>query len=397
MNDVMTSIDLDIPEYVDDFTRSRPELERLMVKLETQPNPEVMMEAYDQLVHLKRSLEVSTDIAIISVAESIGMLSGILNAMLDANDYVREFSDLVLLVLDRLADLVADVEKGVTLDFGLAQAIHIVLQPLHDKAELDLLKAEVVIALEKLVNPKNIGSAEGEELFDSVDLFGDEENDVSVSTEKPTVHDDLFGLYQETVSFLESVTSLPVGELFQEQSRGQEHSSFFLPLALTLNKMLKSPVSEEDLYQAIIFHDIGERMLPDSIFSSKKLSDLEFKLIKSHPLVSAATVKTFVSEDALEIIEQHHERMDGRGYPNGLKGDEICMGAKIVSLCDAFDAMTQHRPHKPVKRSFLRALAEINACKGSQFDSAIVDAFNLLMLCEDIRKQAPGSRGDKPL
>lgn len=394
MNDVMTSIDLDIPEYVDDFRHSRPELETLMVKLETQPYSEFMKEACDQLLHLQHSLEVSTDIAIISVAESIGMLSGILSAMLDADEYVREFSDLVLLVLDRLADLVADVETGAHLDFGLAQAIHIVLQPLHDKAEVGILKTEVEVAVEKLINPKNIASPEGEELFDAIDLFGDEESDVSVATNKTAAHGDLMNLYQESSSFLKSVTPLPLEGLFQEQSRGQEHSSFFLPLALTLNKMLASQVCEEKLYQAIVFHDIGERMLPDSIFSSRKLSDLEFKLIKSHPLVSAATVKTFVEKDVLEIIEQHHERVDGTGYPNGLEGDEITMGAKIVSLCDAFDAMTQHRAHKPVKRSFLRALAEINACKGSQFDHAVVDAFNLLMQCEFVRSQAPGSRGN---
>jgi len=395
MRDLTTDFDVDVPEYIDEFRRYLPDLELVMVQLEAKPNAKLMAQAYEFLSALKQSLTVSTDMIIISVAESIGDLSIVLNVMIKSDTYFKGFSDLVLLVFDRLAELIRDIEHDVTLDFELSQAIHIALQPLKEKLSVETLESKICTALNLLVNPRittkgNSATGSDIELFDDVELFAGEETE-----QKPK--DDIYKMYQEALAFLENSERLELESLLGESTHKQRHSSFIIPMALTLNKMLGSPVTEAALHQAVLFHDIGERVFPQSIYSAKKFTALEYQLVKSHPLISGATLKTFVSTEVVEIIEQHHECVDGSGYPYGLNKDTICIGAKILSLCDAFDAMTQQRPHKPVKRSFLRAVAEINACRGAQFDNAVVQVFNQLMLCKQIREEAPGSRGDAPL
>ena len=391
MNYIDTNIDLHMPEYIDRFREYQPDLERVMVKLESRADPDLMNQALGAINGLRHHLTRSSDTAIITVGESLKDLSDLLTLMLESGNYVRSFSDLVLLTLDRLESLIHEAEEEHACDFAMAQAIHVILQTLKNNATLASLESDIEQALEKLVNVQALPES-GSDDSCAIELFGE-----GVPTPEPIAgqekEKEAYGLFMESMDFLNRVETLELEPLLLDNTYIPSHATFIIPMALTLNKMLNTDVSDDTLYQAFVYHDIGERSLPGSIFSDKKLSDLEFALIKTHPLVSASLIKPFVGEEILQIVEQHHERVNGNGYPNHLRGDEICIGAKILSLCDAFYAMTQPRAHKPVKRSYLRALAEINACSGSQFDSQVVEAFNELMQCEKIRAYAPGSRG----
>lgn len=126
------------------------------------------------------------------------------------------------------------------------------------------------------------------------------------------------------------------------------------------------------------FHDIGKREIPLHILNKPgKLSAEEWALMKTHAEKGAEIMRTHevaLLNDAAYIVEQHHERYDGKGYPKGLKGDEISLGASIVAVVDAFDAMTTDRVYKAAL-SVEEAIQELIGGKGSQFNPEIVDAF----------------------
>jgi HD-GYP domain-containing protein (c-di-GMP phosphodiesterase class II) len=128
--------------------------------------------------------------------------------------------------------------------------------------------------------------------------------------------------------------------------------------------------------QVALLHDIGKIGMLDSILNKpSNLSDAERELVKSHPVVGAqilAPVKTF--ERHVAGIRYHHEMFDGSGYPDGLKGNDIPVAARIVSLADAFDAMTSTRPYRiGLPLSF--AIQEMTKMRGKQFCPVAVDAF----------------------
>ena len=122
-------------------------------------------------------------------------------------------------------------------------------------------------------------------------------------------------------------------------------------------------------------HDIGKIAVPAEILSKpSRLTETEFALIKSH---SAAAYEILAPIDfggpVAEIVLQHHERLDGSGYPQGLRGDEILPGARILAVADVVEAMVTHRPYRPAL-PLEEALAEIEGGAGSRYDAAACEA-----------------------
>ncbi|KAF0159074.1 MAG: response regulator receiver [Syntrophaceae bacterium] len=131
----------------------------------------------------------------------------------------------------------------------------------------------------------------------------------------------------------------------------------------------------EGLRMAGSIHDIGKLSIPAEILSKPtQLSELEFSLIKEHARTGHEMLKDVESPWPLaEIVYQHHERMDGSGYPRHLKGEEICMEARIMAVADVVEAMASHRPYRP-GLGIDAALNEIEKNKGTIYDEAVVDA-----------------------
>jgi putative nucleotidyltransferase with HDIG domain len=122
-------------------------------------------------------------------------------------------------------------------------------------------------------------------------------------------------------------------------------------------------------------HDIGKLSIPAEILSKPtKLTDLEYSLIKEHSRVGYEMLKNVESPWPLaQIVYQHHERMNGSGYPRNLKGDEILMEARIMAVADVVESMASHRPYRPAL-GIEAALEEIEKNKGILYDPAVADA-----------------------
>ena len=137
--------------------------------------------------------------------------------------------------------------------------------------------------------------------------------------------------------------------------------------------------------QAALSHDLGKLMIPDDILlKSKRLTESEYEIIKKHPMLGANLYKDSIKQETylpslhyqkvFDAILHHHEWHDGTGYPHGLKGNNISLEAKIVSIADAYSAMTTDRPYgKALRHS--DALAEIERYSGKQFDPEICSEF----------------------
>jgi putative nucleotidyltransferase with HDIG domain len=135
--------------------------------------------------------------------------------------------------------------------------------------------------------------------------------------------------------------------------------------------------TEQDLvHTAALLHDIGKFNLPDQILKADvALTDADWTLIRSHPEEGARLVSNLDGYDAAaEIIVAHHEKVDGTGYPRGLRGEQIPLGARIISVADTYDVMTSRDSYrKPVSTE--AAIAELQRVAGTQLDEAVVAVF----------------------
>jgi HD-GYP domain-containing protein (c-di-GMP phosphodiesterase class II) len=154
-----------------------------------------------------------------------------------------------------------------------------------------------------------------------------------------------------------------------------------LELCLALNKQLVNPVNEEQLTAAVYVHDVGMAFVPASILNKfESLSKEEFSMIRRHISTGTNLLMTMPGwEDAAKMVAQHHERYDGTGYPNALKGDEIHTGAVLLALSDTYCAVTNERSDRSYKKTLFSAVSLINNESGSQFSPDFVNIFNTVI------------------
>jgi HD-GYP domain-containing protein (c-di-GMP phosphodiesterase class II) len=132
----------------------------------------------------------------------------------------------------------------------------------------------------------------------------------------------------------------------------------------------------DDVAHAAELHDVGKIAIPDAILEKAgPLDENEWAFMRRHTIIGERILSAAPAlRSVAKLVRSSHERWDGGGYPDALAGQEIPLGARVVAVCDAFDAMTSNRPYRN-RVDEPAALAELEACAGTQFDPAVVRAF----------------------
>jgi putative nucleotidyltransferase with HDIG domain len=156
-----------------------------------------------------------------------------------------------------------------------------------------------------------------------------------------------------------------------------EHSWRVASLSQRIAEIMNiAPEWSETLHIAAHLHDIGKVGVPDYILNKPgKLFEYEYEIIKAHSEVGHSIIKKLpILDDMSLYILHHHERWDGKGYPAGLRGKDIPLGARIIAAADTFDAVTSHRPYRE-SRSVEEALSEIVRVSGTQLCPEVCEVF----------------------
>ncbi|MES5896790.1 HD domain-containing phosphohydrolase [Bacillus cereus group sp. RP43] len=166
-------------------------------------------------------------------------------------------------------------------------------------------------------------------------------------------------------------------ELMDTYTKGhsQRVAKYATILAKATNKFSKEELKK--FHSSCLLHDIGKMAIPDKILNkSNRLTKDEFNIMKLHPLLGLQVARSIsLTQWHEETIRSHHEKWDGTGYPDGLKGEEIPLTARIITIADSFDAMTSYREYQPTL-SPREAYRRINEGANTQFDPELIMIFN---------------------
>jgi len=200
--------------------------------------------------------------------------------------------------------------------------------------------------------------------------------------------------------FLGAVESLACAlEARDPHTRG--HSARVADLASAIALPLRlAEHQRERLRIGGLLHDIGKIGIPDDILKKPgRLTRRERAQIQTHPLIAVSILSPGLADsETIAIIRHHHERIDGSGYPDGISGEEIPIGARILAATDTFDAMTSKRPYRPAY-SREQALEEMRHCAGLQLDTEVVRVFHMLLQARSNQrnhKPANSGKNDRP-
>jgi HD-GYP domain-containing protein (c-di-GMP phosphodiesterase class II) len=192
----------------------------------------------------------------------------------------------------------------------------------------------------------------------------------SLNLENKILYESIYSNILDTLKSL--ISSVQARDHYTEE-HSQRVTDLSVRVALSMNCSARDV---ESLRIAGILHDVGKIAVPDSILlKPDKLTIEEFLVIKNHPTIGENILKPVILlETERKIIQCHHERWDGKGYPLGIAGNEIPFLARILAVADSFDAMTNNRPYRtaiPIKE----AIEELIKNKNTQFDPDIVESF----------------------
>lgn len=182
----------------------------------------------------------------------------------------------------------------------------------------------------------------------------------------------LFGQLES--AYISSIKSLAKSLEFKDKYT-HGHGERVADLSREIGKRIKlDPETLQVLYNAALLHDIGKIGIIDNILNKRSpLDDTEYQLIQQHPVIGEEILQPIVSlQKERRIVRHHHEREDGRGYPDGLSGDQLSVSEKIIIAADAFDAMNSRRSYRDALSTDI-IKTELVSNKGRQFDTAVVD------------------------
>ncbi|MFT6087856.1 MAG: HD-GYP domain-containing protein (c-di-GMP phosphodiesterase class II) [Glaciecola sp.] len=342
--------------------------EQTLIELELKPEDKELQRSLFRSIHT-----IKGDLGLVNFSPLIPLLQH----AEDLLDYLRKsqiyytsnMSDLVLMIMDKVKVFVQScIQTG--------------------QAEYNKDMFEQLVKAIKLITPEN--GAVHEQLLANAVMIMDPSLDLGFEqkstgeTAKTTAPPSI-----ATTGIPKSITNEEREDLmfFRELMKPIEKRSMYwegrgdriAKLAGFINKIAGSPVNEVQLAVACYMHDFGMAFMPVSVLhKQEKLEEVEFNLMRSHVYKSARLLENLNQwNEARKIVMQHHERIDGSGYPLGVKEDDICEGAKLLAILDTFDAITHARAHDGhLQRPKKKAVIEINRIAKGQFSTKWMHAFN---------------------
>jgi PAS domain S-box-containing protein/putative nucleotidyltransferase with HDIG domain len=206
-----------------------------------------------------------------------------------------------------------------------------------------------------------------EELVNLISSIG---SSVALSIDNARAYKHVKNSYLKTVQSL--VSAIEAKDIYTESHsiRVAKYATFIA------SEMKLGKHTIENIWIAGVLHDIGKIGISDTILHKKdKLTPEEYDLVKQHPVIAYKILSNIgLDESIMYAVRHHHEKHDGKGYPDGISGDEISLMAAIISAADSFDAMTSERSYRE-PRTIDEGIAELRDCKGTQFNPEIVEVF----------------------
>lgn len=384
--------DIDVLErFRDDFESNVLEAEDLSLELETNPDN---LESLHRLQMLMKELySYAFNANIIPLIEPLATLDDFLSHL--TIPYNVSLTHPLTLLLDRFMLVANEAAEQSSISYQMILDIQHAIQPLariKDTGNIDYAIEAVIGHLLGGYENKKISSNDNIDLFTDVDLFSDVElfEDTEVVENKPDTQvvpeekeapQEIDFIQLEMAILKNTSVQRMLAETIDNRHKFWVGRSYFLlSMAIKLNAEAGNVVDPEDLANGIFLHDFPMVKLSDEILYGKDISSKDFNKLKEHTeLARDLALSLNCTQEVATMIYQHHERPDGKGYPEGLTGDQISEGAKIIAICDAYYAMTNYKANRKVKRSALRTVAEINACSGTQFDERWVKVFNTVV------------------
>lgn len=347
--------------------------EQTLIELELRPEDNELQRSLFRSVHT-----IKGDLGLVSFTPMIPLLQHVEDLL----DYLRKgqvrytstMSDLVLLTMDRVKNFVQScIQSG--------------------SAEYDEVLYKHLVTHISKITPDNGDSHEkllGEAVLlldPTLDVSTPEELEKAPADAKPTrqttlantgIPKDISAEKQADILFFRELMKPIERRSMYWEGRGDRIAK----LAFYVNKVAGNPIDEDQLAVACYVHDFGMAFMPLKMLHKQgKLDENEFNLMRSHVYKSSRLLEHLDQwNEARKIVMQHHERIDGTGYPLGLQEDGICDGAKLLAILDTFDAMTHSRAHTGhVKHPKKKAVVEINKIAAGQFSKEWMMHFNKAM------------------
>jgi HPt (histidine-containing phosphotransfer) domain-containing protein len=355
---VLTEHFEDITDFMEEVSEKHRAIEDALMALEVDPkNAELLNEVFRALHTIKGDARI---FGIGPMTDFTHAVENIVQGLREGSFlYTNELSEVILLCVDRMKLITHDVGTTHRSDLSDMPQIIETLNDLFQQGQAGL--SETI--------PRVTAALSGKKVEPRIETHIETSVQAATTVTLPSTKD-----YYGDLDFFRQLSNQVDESIPQWEGR----TSAIGAMAIGMNGIAGNPVNYFQLEAAVYLHDIGMGFLPPSLMTKKeKLTDDEFARLKEHTLIGAGIAERMQGwGQAAEIVLQHHEHHDGRGYPNHLEGDEIVPGAQLMAICDAFYAMTHSLPYKINKRSIVRAVAEINACSGTQFSPFWVTVFN---------------------
>lgn len=367
------------PEILTDLIEEIHELyeasEQTLIELELKPEDNELQRALFRSVHT-----IKGDLGLVNFSPIIPLLQHVEDLL----DYLRKgqvtytsiMSDLVLLTMDRVKQFVESVIASGQAQFDdvLYQQLIMAIQRIQPEnlPEHDRLLGEAVLLLNPDLDQPEI------EVSESSPEPGETQVVAIPKLSKTGVPKDISTEKRQDILFFRDLMQTIESRCEEWAGRGDRIAK----LALYVNDVAGNPIEDDQLAVACYVHDFGMAFMPLKLLhKNSPYTDNEFNLMRSHVYKSARLLEHLDQWDmARKIVMQHHERIDGTGYPLGLKDDDICDGAKLLAILDTFDAMT-HSHSRQDKRTYSKkhAVVAINRQAKDKFNGNWVNYFNQAM------------------